>query len=259
MTVPWCDVFDMTVSLCFTGNADRVPPLDAELDRVGLRPDLRIWNVPSPHELAVVRELPRKKRWMLESAGFRNSGFGHYRAVKTARELGARRVLIIEDDVRFLDDLDLLAETVRTAPDADVLLFDLLKRGSESTADIRRTCQANASGRWTVPGDNPCSMACYGLNRMGMDYIVRCFEGAFEGLWPLGIADHYLWRRWHGGRLRFACAWPLACIQVPLGTISNTAATFGGSDPNCQLAWYRELGMDLSAYRFASPCPTPAR
>ena len=256
---PWRDLFDMTISLCFTGNADRVPPLDRELDRVGLPVDLRIWNVPSPHELRIVEALPLKKRWMLQSAGFRNSGFGHYRAVKTAHELGAERCLVVEDDVRFLKDLDALAGTVRTAPGADVLLFDLLKRGSESTADIRRTCETNARGRWTVPQDNPCSMACYGLNRKAMSFIIRCFEGAFEGRWPLGIADHYFWRRWHGGGVRFACAWPLACIQVPVGCVSNTAVTFGRSNPNCQLDWYRELGMDLAAYRCDVPSPPPVR
>lgn len=251
--VPWGDKFDMTISLCFTGNADRVPSLDRELHRVGLPTGLRIWNVPSPHELRIVEALPLKRRWMLSSAGFRNSGFGHYRAVKTAYELGSKRCLVVEDDIRFLKDLDALAETVRTAPDADVLLFDLLKRGSENTADIRRTCETNASGRWTAPGDNPCSMACYGLNRKAMAFLVGCFEGAFDGRWPLGIADHYFWKRWHGGQIRFACAWPLACIQVPVGVMSNTAVTFGGSDPNCQLDWYRELGMDLSAYRFDGP------
>lgn len=258
--VPWHDMFDMAISLCFTGNADRVPPLDAELERVGLKPDLRIWNVPSPHELAVVNALPMKKRWMVDSAGFRNSGFGHYRAVKTAMELGARRVLIVEDDIRFLRDVDALAGTVATMPhDSNVWLFDLLKRGSEDTGAIRKALEASASGCWTRPTDNPCSMACYGLDRTGMAHIVRCFEGAFAGGWPLGIADHYFWHRWHNGRLKFACAWPLACIQVPLGTISNTAAVFGKRDPNCQLDWYRKLGMDLSAYRFDAPSPPPSR
>jgi len=250
--VRWGDRFDMTISLCFTGNRDRVPSLDTELERVGLRVGLRMWNVPSPHEKLVVDALPRINPWMSWNAGFRNSGFGHYRAAKTALELGVERCLIVEDDIRFLRDLDALAETVDAAPDAaDVWLFDLLKRGSEDSAAIREHLERNARGRWTTPTDNPCSMACYGLSRKGMRFIVGCFENAFAGRCRLGIADHYFWKRWHGGEIQFACAWPLACIQVPVGRLSNTATAFGKGNGNCQLDWYRELGLDLNAYAYA--------
>ncbi len=251
MAVPWREKFDMTISLCYVGNRARVPGLDEEFERVGLPVDLRMWNVPSPHEDLVVRALARVVAAMRRSVGFRNSGFGHYRALKTAYELGVKRVLVIEDDVRFLKDLDALSNIVSNAPDVGVVLFDLLRAGRDSIDMIRGQLDATVKNGWSIPTDRPCSFACYGMDRPSMARFVELVEAAVAGRYPLYIVDHYIHAPHWSPALDppIHVAWPLAAIQKSFTeSPSNTNAVFHGGSADGQYSWYRELGVDLDRY-----------
>ena len=246
--IPWRERFDMVVSLCHTGNRSRVPSLDRELRRVGLTPDLRVWSVPDPSEAWLERRI-RLDRFV-RRAGYLNCTLNHYRAIRTAYDLGKRRVLLLEDDVRFLKDLDALAETVANTPDVPVVQFDLISDGAPSPtpAEIRGMAEGSATGRWAVPQPHPCSMACTGLDREGMAHFLRCLDDAFAGRRCLEIIDGYLHPN-HRGNLPVRVAWPLACIQVPVAdSPSNTAQGFFGGDTGCQLSWYRSIGVDPKDY-----------
>ena len=246
------DRFDMKISLCFTGNRDRVPPLDAELERVGLKPDLRIWSVPDPSEAVLARVVRLDK--FVRRAGYLNCTLNHYRAIRTAYDFGARTVLLLEDDIRFLKDLDALAETVDAAPDAAVAMFDLVCDGAPSPtpAEIRAMLDETARDRWAVPQPHPCSMACVALNCRGMTHFLECFDGAFAGKWSLPIVDGFLHPAFRGRAkppVECRVAWPLACIQTPVaGSPSNTAKGFFNGDASCQLAWYKSIGVEPENY-----------
>lgn len=240
----WKDKYDFTVSLCYTGNRARVPPLDAELERVGLEPDVRIWNVPCPFERKVLDGVVARPE--MRGGALLNSGLGHYRAVKTAYELGAERSLVLEDDVRFLKDLDALAEIVELAPENGIALYDLCGI-AEDVQDWKKEADALA-GRsldgW-APIDNPLSLACYGMDRKAMAWFIECFELAFSGRAILKVVDQWMTKGMRNGYdVPVRVAWPLACVQVPVaGSKSNTGADEGG--------WhraYRRLGVDLSKY-----------
>ena len=248
--VRWKDKFDMVISMCFTGNRDRVPALDRELDRVGLKPDLRLWNIPNIAEAQAIKAMS-PVRSMVENTGFRHSGFGHYRALRTAYELGANRVLIIEDDIRFLKDLDMLGRIVDSVPDfSHIVLFDLLKSGKDDALEVKRQLDRHMVNEcWTIPQPRPCSMACYGCDRMGMHHLCRLFSLAFLGAIRLHIADHYLWDRWDPQNLMaIRAAWPLACVQVPIGAVCNSAVRFGGGDPLHHVHWYEAVGIRMEDY-----------
>ena len=246
--IPWKEHFDMVISLCHTGNKSRVPPLDQELRRVGLVPDLRVWSVPDPSERWLARRI-----WLdrfVRRAGYLNCTLNHYRAMRAAYDLGKRRVLLLEDDIRFLRDLDVLAETVASTPDVPIVMFDLISDGAPSptAAEIRKMVERSVDARWATPQPHPCSMACVGLDRRGMEHFLRCFDDAFHGRRRLEIVDGFLHPN-HRGDLQIRVAWPLACIQVPVdGSPSNTAVGFFSGQTDCQLEWYRSIGVAPENY-----------
>lgn len=248
--IGWRDRFDMVVNLCFTGNKSRVPELDEEFRRVELPVDLRMWNVPSPFEDRVVESLPDVVRGMRVSAGFRNSGFGHYRAVKLAHELGARRVLVVEDDVRFLNDLDALGGIVASAPDEGLVLFDLLRAGKDDIGVIRQTLDSTVVDGWAVPTGRPCSFACYGMDRQSMKQFIDLVESALSRRTRLQLVDHYIHDRyWNRETSPIHVAWPLAAVQKAFfSSQSNTNKVFHGGDNDGQYRWYQSLGVRLSDY-----------
>lgn len=246
--IPWHDTFDMVVSLCHTGCKARVAPLDRELARVGLSPDLRVWSVPDPSERVLARAV-RCSKFVLR-AGYLNCTLNHYRAIRTAYDLGARRVLLVEDDVRFLKDLNRLAQTVAATPDCPVVQFDLVSDGAPdpTPVDIKRQLDSTAMDGWAVPQPHPCSMACTGLDRRGMEHFLRCLSDAFSGRKPLDIIDGYL-HPVHRQGLEVRVAWPLGCVQVSIpSSPSNTAIGFFSGDPGCQAKWYSSIGLDLADY-----------
>lgn len=241
----WRDKYDFVVSLCFTGNQVRVPPLDAELERVGLRPDLRIWNVPCPFEkklLAGTAACPEMKK----TGGWLNSGLGHYRAVKTAYELGAERSLVLEDDVRFLKDLGALAEIVEHAPDDGIALYDLCGI-AEDVEDWKKEADALAgrSKNGWAEIDNPLSLACYGMDRKAMAWFIECCELAFSGRAILKVVDQWMTKGMrHGYDVPVRVAWPLACVQKPIaGSKSNSLAKIGVAHE-----LYSDMGVDIAKY-----------
>ena len=254
----WRDKYDMVISIRSVVCRDRVPSLERELARVGIEPDIRLWSVPSPFEFnAGERPGVRPVRSMADRSrpGFLNSGLAHYRAWKTALGLGAQRALILEDDVRFLRDLDALRAVVGQTPDRDICLYDLLKSGNEDASAVRATLDARRlpeSPLWAEPTERPCSFACYGATRAALAHLAGCVDGAYMGRWRLHIVDHYMHRQWLGDppRIAIACAWPLACIQRPFRTSpNNTTTVFNHGKLDAQLDWYANgLGLDLDAY-----------
>lgn len=245
MTPDWRSKYDFVVSLCYTGNAKRVPPLDAELARVGLVPDVRTWNVPCPFERKLLAGVAASQD-MKRHPGLLNSGLGHYRAVKTAYELGAGRVLVLEDDVRFLKDLDQLSEVVANAPETGVALYDLCGLNEkDGDWDERAAGFSERAVRGWTTVDNPLSLACYGMDRAAMEWFIECAELAFSGRAILKVVDQWLTEGMRKGRgVGLKLAWPLACVQVPVeGSKSNTGIGNGGWHST-----YQHLKIDLSEY-----------
>lgn len=255
----WKDKYDMVISIRSTVCRDRIPSLEQELARVGIHPDLCIYSVPSPFEFNAGERLgvvPVRCMADRGRPGFLNSGLAHYRAWKTARGLGAKRALILEDDVRFLKDPEMLREIVGQAPESfDIHLYDLLKCTRDDPAAVRSALDAQripGSPLWSRPTERPCSFACYGVTAVAMDHLAGCVDGAYYGRWKLHIVDHYMHRKWLGEppRISVACAWPLACIQRPFRTSpNNTTTVFNGGRLDAQLDWYANgLKLDLGAY-----------
>lgn len=244
--IPWREKFDCVAALRCTSCADRAKSMDEELARVGLKPDIVVWSLPDD---VVERSARRTMRCvpLVTKAGYASNTFGHYRLMRAAYDLGARRVLVVEDDVRFLSDLDRLAEIVGNLPDVAITMFDLLADGSPKPtyAEIRRMLETSAAGGWAVPQAHPCSTSCIGLTRSGMETFLAPLCKAFSGAGRFDVIDGYNQAPYRPAS-EVRCAWPLAAVQVPFDrSRSCTAAVFGD---DCQGLWYRSLGLSMDDY-----------
>lgn len=230
--------FDFKAACMFTGYKHRRDGLLRELERVGLDDAMQMWQFPNPMD----RIIMRKVRGMMGGCvGFFNSGMGHYRAIKTAYESGASHSLVVEDDVRFLKDLDLLAEIVDDLPeDYDVALLDMIKPMKTMTSDVLEARKRDMASRHWCGFWNLRSFACYSMSRRAMAKWISLFEGAILSGGRLRIADQYLrGDRMSGMKMLYAV--PHAAIQTPAGR-SNS----GGE--GCMLGFYRDIGLDIGSY-----------
>lgn len=218
MSNPW-DRFDCKVVLGFTGLQERIPLLKAELERIGMPGAVVDWNVPNPYETF---NFPFKNykcsKWLLDHKAHMSTTLGHYRIVREALDLGQEHILVMEDDVRFLNDIDLLNDIVASLPDDyDLALFDHFCPGkvSGSKEYYEALGRSVKSGHWGVMPD--CrSAGCYALSRRGMDHFIRILQSPAVENYPLLVVDNY-WGDylWQGYKRYFA--YPNAAIQVKIG------------------------------------------
>lgn len=107
--------------------------------------------------------------------------FTHYIAALKAYTLGYNRILIIEDDICWLKDLNMIDKYLSSIPEDDkynICLFDW----------AIETCNWDANENCHL--DDPyiddnnlyrefkhgCLSSCYALNRKGMEHIITCIE-----------------------------------------------------------------------------------
>ena len=239
------DVFDKVFTLGFTGLPLRAELMDAELSRVGLAAE-RIWQFPTPYDRALQRTVRCKAG--MQSIPYFNSGMGHYRAVKTAYELGAETVFVVEDDIRFLKDLDRLARTVEAMPDGwGVCLFDVLKADKDDISTVRASvARDKANAFWNRSWGNPRSFGCYAMTRTAMRWLIGRIEAplSIPGF-PLINVDLNLRADRVDPGIDVYYAAPNAAIQVCVGDGNFNSAN---GNLNKYYDFYRSIGVDIGNY-----------
>ena len=212
---------DTCFAVCYTGYRDRYPRLMKELDRVGVSPTV-VWNFPSPYDDFVRKRIPCIPELNRKPAYF-SAGVGQYRALKTAYELGHEAALIVEDDCRFLKDLDVVRSTLRNAPpDWDILLLDHFLSAHGEPKDGWAPC-------WKAR-----STACHIVNRKAMERLIDMHESPVNGRWTnpmMRICDHWLDTRYMKRDCRIYCAVPRLAVQCRCGPSTSgpggTACHYG--------------------------------
>lgn len=204
------DRFDMIIALSYTGYKDRQPVLQAEFERVGLSGRVELfWNYPSPFDMRFANSI-RLHQTIGKPSHF-NEVMGHYRAMKTAFELGVQHVLILEDDVRFVSDLDLLSRSLASIPDDyDVAKLEWFCKGDPA--------KVSGSGGWApLRGFDTRGGAAIAYSRAGLQWKTTAMERParyddFHGM--LFVNDVYETSS-NLSRLHAYVATPLVAIQDP--------------------------------------------
>lgn len=155
---------DRVFALCYSGYPERLGPLFSELDRVGLTGIYdKVYTHKSVFDRVILNSIPHKGK-LDKQPGHFNAALGHYGILKTALALGFRRIMVVEDDCRFLLDKSAIVSTVSKAPDKwDALAMDAFEWRGEN------------SGVWS-----PCgfwrSAACVCFGKRMMERLVACIE-----------------------------------------------------------------------------------
>lgn len=232
--------FDFKAACLFTGYKNRECGLFNELDRVGIDSVNRLWQFPTPFD-SILKRATKGKLSM--HGGFFNSGMGHYRAIKTAYELGAEHSLIMEDDIRFLKDVDLVREIVEDLPDDyDIALLDTFKAQKMSFDEWRSNAMNRKVSKHWCRFNNMRSFACYAMSRKGMERWISQWEGAFKPGGFLRVADQYLKHECLGADMNMYHAVRNVCIQAPVG---GTACS---GQAGCHVEKYIEYGLNINDY-----------
>lgn len=166
MKLCW-DKFDFKCVLGYVGNKGRMGLLEKEFSRVGLEGYQILWNFDSVFVETLFANVRMKRNRKLPIF---NNALGHYRMVKTAYQLGCRNALLMEDDIRFLKDIERLHAILEAIPeDYELAMLDTVKKGDE------RSGTAKVNDHWSVL-DGATSAACYAIDRMAMRRIIQVYE-----------------------------------------------------------------------------------
>lgn len=125
--IDWAGRFDRIFCLHYVGHKDRMPGITAELRRTGILDsgvfEFR-YTCNDPFEKSI-EDTHRKLATLPEQNRAYTSILVNYaRVLRESLALGYRRILVLEDDIRFLKDLGELARVVDGTPDADVVQYD---------------------------------------------------------------------------------------------------------------------------------------
>lgn len=187
--------FTHKAALLYSGYKDRVPGFRAELARVGVDGYVPFWGCTNPYERLLENLTPHKRGCV---GGYFNTSLKHHAVVKTAYELGAENVLVFEDDVRFLNRVDVVLEAVNSLPDDyDAALFEWTPMPAavapEFHADVAAIRADVVNGAW-CRARRFYSMAAYAVSRRMMERLIDCYERPARGVAKLRVCDHY-WSR----------------------------------------------------------------
>lgn len=185
---PWRR-FEYRSVLAYTGNRDRIDLLLTEFDRIGLR-DVQVkWNC---NNVFVQSFRPLHNKEKDYSPAIFNNTLGHYAIIKTAYELGYKSCLVMEDDIRFLRDVEKMISILDDMPsDFDIAMLDSI------ASDVNEGRQVSEYWRTL---DNMWSAACYALSRRGMEYMIEAYESSIAAedgsvRIPFRSSDEYFQRR----------------------------------------------------------------
>lgn len=181
--------FDKVYCLHLAESVDRYESITKEFDRLGISDQVEFWwtckrpiskqigdSLESLHTLYYDKK--RKKKDDVY-AGVFNCAFEHYSIVKQAYLRGFNSILIIEDDIGFIDDLDRIEYIFNNLPNNYICVkfWSTHINNLESKKNFSRENFKLKS----------CSTACYCLDKIGMEKYINsmdryftCADMAFE-------------------------------------------------------------------------------
>lgn len=217
MTRIW-DKFEYKAVVCFTGYKDRYASLLSEFERVGLTNVHPHWDFPNPYHQVLLNVVPMSKFNRNRSCFF--IGLNNYRAIATAYHLGCENCLIMEDDIRFLRDTNLLSDIIDSLPrDFDLALLDYGKPCSMTENEWKNIFAKEVCPHW-CRFQNLRSTGCYAMSRRCMEAYLKTFEAPTQvGNGILRNPDWYFNEMYLGKDKNLYAAKPAAALQASFQTM----------------------------------------
>lgn len=236
--------FDRKVVLCYTGYIDRYNTVRDELARVGLKDVEFIFDFPSPLKAILQSHIPTNQ--FTSQIGPFSCCMAHYSIAKQTYELGYDNVLVMEDDIRFLNNISLINEIVRALPDNyDYAQFERAKPFRMPIETYIALKDAPVTNKYWRPFSDLRGGGCYAMSRKGMKHIIDEMERVMvEQKEKLQSNDFYISR---GQGLKKYFCYPNVACQVQITESNSDIAEY----------WLRnELdGVHYSAYNTQNTVP----
>lgn len=231
------DIVDRAfIVTCTKHRSTRLRRVVKELYSLGLEGKVElITQTSSPIELLVTKHASIQNSGA-KDPGVVNCWIGHYRAIKTGYELGYSRIMVVEDDARFLKDHSKMSEYISELPENTYCA--ILELGVNF--DTYKEAFGSYSSLWgTYTSDKRCpnGTCAYILNRDAMrDWISLC-EKTLTGETTLDASDRMYPHLAVRGKVLFPKE-PLVIQDTRLGGVS--ASTWRN--------FYANLRIDISKY-----------
>ena len=172
MKMALTDMFgvEKAFALCYTGYTDRIKPLKKELSRVGILDETEfVYTFKNPFD-QFFRQSIRHDDNLDKNPGLYNLTMGHYGILKTALGLGLNKIMVVEDDCRFANDIDRVVRDMKDAPsDWEVLILDSFK-----------LLESDKGKTGWVPCIFSRSAAAYCISRTGMEKLTGLIESSID-------------------------------------------------------------------------------
>lgn len=159
----------------------RLPQLRNELNRVGMTDYETYWSITPAYHDRLKRMLASygNGEYSREPIALFNNALAHYYVVKSTIDMGLDNVLIMEDDVRWLKDLETLAAGVASLPeDYQVASFDVVKVKFDP-CEHREDAVTGQRLRWGLY-ESTFSAACYALQGAGLRRALEVYDWVFS-------------------------------------------------------------------------------
>ena len=163
--INWAKYFDKIYCINYIPYIKRKKLMESELKRIGiLDSGIFEWQYTYENKLnknfeAYIKEKNHKYDDIINISLM----LGHYYAIRDAYTKGYKKILMLEDDARFLRDLDKIELILNNRPEnANVILYDKFVRSYNSAKQFKYI------NKYYSIFYSVRSTACYELDRKGM-------------------------------------------------------------------------------------------
>ena len=176
--IVWDEHFDAVFVLSLADYIERRNLMREELHRVGIEASgILHWKITVRNAFySYIWRNPSfpSPRWWLNREPNLNCTMGHYEIMKESLARGFRRILILEDDVRFLRDTAAIAEILDDLPEGwDIAMLDYnIPEAKTSYNEALRSSRVNGH-YFRFDTVRLWSTGCYALSAKAMRHITQ--------------------------------------------------------------------------------------
>ena len=182
--IDWKKYFDAIYCLNLANFTERRQDMTCELQRVGIADSgILQWKTTVRNGFyKYIYENPNfpVDNWWVHLTGCMNCTMAHYEIMLECLVRGYERVMVIEDDVRFLKNIGEIATILDNMPIHDVCMFD--KNIPWEKHDFRKAVKYNRVNDYYIDFTNVRlnSTGCYAVSKKAMNHVVESQEKFFR-------------------------------------------------------------------------------
>ena len=244
----WETTFDAIWCIHYLPYNDRLPHLKYELNRVGLL-NAKNFKWKNTYDSSIRSKLYKQvENKLLLNEGVMNASISHYQCIKESYELGYERILILENDIAFNLDTELIEKLLTNVPkNADIILYDyLFGKDKEDLSRYKELRDANKRKLYIDFGNEKrvWMASCYSLNRNGMKHIIDSQEAC------MSAPDTYTYFRPEAMScepLNRYCSYVPMAIQKAYSSLTSSKYNVKTED-NVFYKRYTYMGVDINNY-----------